>query len=198
MARLGIFGGSFDPPHLGHLILAETARVELRLDSVLWIPSPNPPHKTRADLSEYALRRRMVAAAIGGNPSFELSDIECERPGPYYTIDTVRILQQSRPTEEWRLLIGEDSLRDLPLWHDPTAVIAAVPLVTMRRPHSAADLSILEGKLPGITARTSFLDAPTVDISSTQIRARVRENSAYRYLVPESVAAIIQTEGLYR
>jgi nicotinate-nucleotide adenylyltransferase len=198
MARLGIFGGSFDPPHVGHLILAESARVELQLDSVLWVPSPDPPHKSRADLTRYETRRDLVMAAIAGNPYFALSEIECERPGPYYTVDTVHLLQQRHPETQFWLLLGEDSLRDLPLWHDPAALIAATPLVTLHRAQAEADLVSLERTLPGITARTYFLHAPTVAVSSTMIRSRMRDGVSCRYLLPESVESIIRNVGLYQ
>jgi nicotinate-nucleotide adenylyltransferase len=198
MARLGVFGGSFDPPHVGHLILAESAREELRLDSVLWMPSPDPPHKTRADLTRYEIRREMALAAIKGNPFFVLNEIERERPGPYYTVDTLRLLQQQHPLDQMWLLIGEDSLRDLPLWHDSNAILAATPLATMHRPHAEADLMKLEQSLPGIIQRTTFLRAPAIDLSSSMIRARFHEGLSCRYLLPESVEIILRTRSLYR
>jgi nicotinate-nucleotide adenylyltransferase len=198
MARLGIFGGSFDPPHIGHLILAETAREEMRLDSVQWVLTPDPPHKDRPDLTCYPLRRRMVEAAISGNAGFAINDVEQERPGPHYIVDTVRILQQRYSGDQTWLVVGEDSLRDLPRWHHPAELLAAIPLLVLRRPYAAADLAALERALPGITARTRFLDAPTVDVSSTAIRVRLREGRSCRYLLPEMVERIIRDEELYR
>jgi nicotinate-nucleotide adenylyltransferase len=198
MARLGIFGGSFDPPHWGHLILAETARVDMRLDSILWVLTPDPPHKDRTDLTPYSVRRRMLEAAIQGNPGFSLCEVEREREGPHYMVDTVRILQARHPDAQTWLLIGEDSLRDLPEWHQPADVIAAIPLLTMHRPLANVDLALLEQSLPGVSARVTFLDAPSVEVSSTMIRARVQHGRTYRYLLPETVEAIIREEALYR
>jgi nicotinate-nucleotide adenylyltransferase len=198
MARLGFFGGSFDPPHYGHLILAETARVDMNLDSVLWVLTPDPPHKDRPDLTPYPLRQRMLEAAIADNPRFSLCEVEREREGPHYMVDTVRILKQRHTHSETWLLIGEDSLRDLPHWDRPAELLQSIPLLTMHRPMAAADLQALEGALPGIAARIQFLNAPSVNISSTAIRARVREGKSCRYLIPDAVETIIRDEALYR
>ena len=198
MARLGIFGGTFDPPHWAHLILAEAARGQLALDRVWWVLTPDPPHKDRPDISPYAARKRMVLAAISGNDGFELCEVEQERPGPHYMADTMDILQARRPGDAFVLLIGEDSLRDLPLWHQPERLLRKFPLAVLRRPGSEADLAELDKALPEVAARVTFLDAPRQEISSTAIRACVRAGRSIRYWLPLEVETVIRAESLYR
>ena len=140
----------------------------------------------------------MLDAAMAGHTQFDLCEVERERPGPHYLIDTMQILRGQYPTAELYLLMGEDSLRDLPGWHEPEALIAAAPLLTMRRFSTPVDMSALERTLPGITARTTFLDAPGMDLSSTIIRARIHRGQTCRYLTPDSVLRIIQEAALYR
>lgn len=197
MARLGIFGGTFDPPHHAHLVLAGESCAQLRLDRVLWVLTPDPPHKDDPDITPYPVRRRMLLAAIEENPAFELCEVEAERPGPHYMADTVRILQERDPESEWFLLLGEDSLRDLPKWHDPRKLLRLCPLVVMRRPGAEADFAALEEALPGITGCVRFIEAPEFDISSTEIRARVHRGEDILPLVPFPVEEIIKREGLY-
>jgi nicotinate-nucleotide adenylyltransferase len=196
MERLGIFGGTFDPPHRAHLVLAGESLRQIGLDRVLWVLTPDPPHKD-AEITPYPIRREMVLAAIAENPAFELSEVELERPGPHYMADTVRILQKRDPGSEWFLLLGEDSLRDLPAWHNPRRLLRTGPLVVMRRPGAEADLAALETGLPGSTGRVRFIAAPLLDISSNEIRARVRRGEDILPLVPDPVHRIIEREGLY-
>jgi nicotinate-nucleotide adenylyltransferase len=197
MERLGIFGGTFDPPHLAHLVLAGEACRQLSLDRVLWVLTPDPPHKDNPDITPYSIRRQMLQAAIVANQAFELCEVESERPGPHYMVDTVRILQELNPDNEWFLLLGEDSLRDLPTWHSPRQLLRLCPLVVMRRPGAAADLAALEMALPGITGRVRFIDSPLLDISSTDIRARARRGEDIHPFVPNPVREIIQRERRY-
>ena len=198
MERLGILGGTFDPPHNGHRTLAAHSLRQLHLTGVLWVLTPNPPHKDRPGITPYTLRREMVHAAIAGNPAFILCEVESERPGPHYMVDTIAILQKRNPDEEYTLLLGEDSLRDLPIWHRPRDVLALCPLAVLRRPDRKADIAVLELLLPGIGARTTFLDAPPVDISSTEIRERVARGESIRGFLPAAVEEIILRCGLYR
>jgi nicotinate-nucleotide adenylyltransferase len=197
MERLGILGGTFDPPHNGHRTLADESLRQLHLTGVLWVLTPNPPHKDRPNITPYALRREMLQAAIAGNPSFTLCEVESERPGPHYMVDTISILQKRNPEADYTLLLGEDSLRDLPLWHRPRDVLALCELAVLRRPDRKADMAALEILLPGIGARTTFLDAPPVDISSTEIRDRIRRGETVEGLVPAGVEKIIRREFLY-
>jgi nicotinate-nucleotide adenylyltransferase len=198
MERLGILGGTFDPPHNGHRTLAEASLRKLQLDGVLWVLTPDPPHKTRPDITPYALRREMLQSAIAGNPAFLLCEVEAERPGPHYMVDTIAILQARNPQADYTLLLGEDSLRDLPLWNRPEDVIALCKLAVLRRPDRQADMAALEILLPGIGARTTYLDAPPVDISSTEIRDRIRRGETIAGLVPIEVEIIIRRELLYK
>jgi nicotinate-nucleotide adenylyltransferase len=198
MERLGLLGGTFDPPHNGHRMLAAESLRQLRLGGVLWVLTPDPPHKDRPDITPYALRREMLVAAIADNPAFFLCEVESERPGPHYMVDTISILKKRNPGTEYTLLLGEDSLRDLPLWHRPRDVITQCKLAVLHRPDLKADMAALEILLPGIGARTTFLDAPPVDISSTEIRDRIRRGETVEGLVPSGVEDIIRRKTLYK
>lgn len=198
MERLGILGGTFDPPHNGHCALAAQSLRQLHLTSVYWVLTPDPPHKEFPEITAYPLRREMVRAAIGGNPAFHLCEVESERPGPHYMADTIPILQKRNPNAEFILLLGEDSLRDLPTWHRPRDLLALCELAVLRRPNRMADMTTLESKLPGIGKRTTFLDAAPIDISSTKIRDRIRYGESIEGMVPAAVEKIIRQESLYR
>jgi nicotinate-nucleotide adenylyltransferase len=197
MERLGILGGTFDPPHNGHLALATRSLRQLRLSSVVWMLTPDPPHKDLPDITAYIMRREMLETAIAGNPAFILSEVESERPGPHYMVDTISILQERNPKAELTLLLGEDSLRDLPTWHRPGDILALCELAVLRRSDRKADMVALETKLPGIGARTTFLDAAPLDISSTEIRDRIRRGESIEGMVPAGVERIIRRKSLY-
>jgi len=197
--RLGIFGGSFDPPHVGHLILAAEALAQLRLDKVLWVLTPDPPHKRGQVLTPLALRLEMVAAAVADNPAFELSRVEIDRPGPHFAFETVRLLAARHPDAELVYLIGGDSLRDLPAWRDPQALLAGVAaLGVMRRPRTRIDLDRLEALIPGLKQKVAFIVAPQLEISSSQVRRRAASGGAFRYYLPERVYRIVEEHCLYR
>ncbi|MEW6650635.1 MAG: nicotinate-nucleotide adenylyltransferase [Chloroflexota bacterium] len=197
--QLGVFGGTFDPPHVGHLILASEAVEQLRLDRLLWVLTPDPPHKQGQVISSLEARLKLVQAAIGDNPCFELSLIEVDRPGPHYALDTVRLLKQAFEDARIFYLIGGDSLRDLPGWHRPGDLIAEIStLGVVRRPGDQIDLSRLEQAVPGLSARIEFIDAPLMEISAREIRQRVAEGRHYRYYLPPAVYTIIEQMGLYR
>jgi nicotinate-nucleotide adenylyltransferase len=198
MERLGVFGGTFDPPHNGHLALARAARDQFNLQTVLWVLTPDPPHKDRPDLTPYPERLAMLRSAIDGQRGFEISAVDIERPGPQYMVDTVRILRDRNPGAELFLLIGEDSLRDLPTWKEPRELLALCPIIAMHRPANGADLDALEEKLPGIRERVHFLTAPNYDLSSTKIRQMVRDGKSVLRMIPRPVAAVVEKENLYR
>jgi nicotinate-nucleotide adenylyltransferase len=196
---IGVFGGTFDPPHLGHRILADEARHQLGLEKVLWVVTAQPPHKPDGPHSPAEVRAEMVEAAIGGDPHFELSRADMDRPGPHYSVGTIAWLNQEQPARRWAYLMGADSLRDLPLWHEPGELLKMVEvLAVMGRPDAEAHLALLEGRIPGITAKVRWIVAPLVDLSSQEIRRRVGQREPYRYWVPEGVADIIERHGLYR
>jgi len=196
---IGIFGGTFDPPHLGHLILAAEALQQLQLSKVLWVLTPQPPHKPGNPISETRLRLDMVRRAIASQPGFELSTVELDRPGPHYTLETVDILQSKFPRSYLVLLVGGDSLRDLPGWYKPRELITAVhSLGVMRRPGSVVDMPALEASLPGLTRKLRFFETPQLEISSSTIRQRIASGGHYRYYLPASVYDYIQQNNLYR
>lgn len=195
--RLGILGGTFDPPHYGHLILAELAADGLALDRVLFVPAADPPHKgaVRAPARQ---RVALVECAIAGNPRFGLSRVDVDRPGPHYSVDMLRLLRGEFPAAEFVFLIGGDSLRDLPTWSRPAELIRLARLGVMRRPGSAPDPGQLERELPGIGARLDWIDAPQIDISASALARRVAAGLSIRYQTPEAVRAYIDAHGLYR
>jgi nicotinate-nucleotide adenylyltransferase len=199
MPSIGIFGGTFDPPHLGHLILAAEARAQFGLDRLLWVLTPDPPHKQDQPIAPLEHRLAMVKLAIADDPSFELSTVEMDRPGPHYALDTVKILADQNPGAELVYLMGGDSLRDLPAWYRPADLVAALRFIgVMRRLGDSIDLSALEKMLPGLTAKVRFVDAPLLDIAAHEIRARAAEGRPFRYFLPAGVYSYIVEHHLYR
>jgi nicotinate-nucleotide adenylyltransferase len=199
MAKLGIFGGTFDPPHLGHLILAAEAHAQLGLDRLLWVLTPDPPHKQDRTITPLEHRLAMVRLALEAAPEFELSTVDMDRPGPHYAVDTLRILAARNPGAELVYLMGGDSLRDLPLWNRPEEFVAACSLIgVMRRPGDAIDLSSLEAKFPGLAAKVSFVGAPLFDIAAHEIRQRIAAGWPFRYFLTPGVYEYIISQKLYR
>jgi nicotinate-nucleotide adenylyltransferase len=195
----GILGGSFDPPHYGHLALAETARVQLHLNSVFFVPAGEPPHKRNRPISSAEDRAAMTAAAIADNPAFTLSRVDLERPGPHYTVDMLTLLRAQHPnTDEWFLLMGEDSLHDLPTWYNPQGILEQVCLAVMPRMGKRVDLARLAAALPALEQKLVWLDIPPVNFAATDLRRRVGEGLPLRYLVPPSVEAYIAEHNLYQ
>lgn len=194
--RLGILGGTFDPPHMGHLIIAECARDTLQLDTVLFVPAGNPPHKETVSPAEH--RYQMVVTAARANRAFTVSRVDLDRPGPHYSADMLTILCRAYPTAEVYFLLGSDSLNDLPRWHDPGRILTQAKLGVIRRPSIPVDMDALEITLPGVTATVSWVNAPEIDISATELRERVQRQASIRYQVPDAVINYIQSAGLYR
>jgi nicotinate-nucleotide adenylyltransferase len=196
--RVGLFGGTFDPPHVGHLILASEAKSQLELTRVLWTVTPDPPHKQDQSITSLEHRLAMVKLAIQDEPSFELSDIELSRPGPHYTVDTIKLLSQENPNAEIVPIIGGDSLNDLPTWHKPKEILYAAHWVgVMRRPGEETNLEALERKLPGISSKVHYVEAPLLEIASREIRERAASGKPFRYYLPESVYEYIERHHLY-
>ncbi len=200
MERLtGVLGGTFDPPHYGHLALAESAQTALSLERVLWVVTALPPHKPGRKHSAVELRVEMVEAAIDGNESFSVSRADIDRPPPHYAVDTLRWLAARQPGARFAYLIGSDSLRDLPTWHTPVQFVEACEVVgILRRPGVVVDLRSLEREIPGLSRKARFVDAPQLPISGADIRRRVAEGEPFEHLLPPAVAKIIQRERLYR
>ena len=198
--RIGIFGGTFDPPHLGHLILASEAQTQLELDRLLWILTPEPPHKQDQDITPIEDRLAMVRLAIADNPDFELSRIELDRPGPHYTLDTIKIVSEQNPGADIVPIIGGDSLRDLPKWHQPQELVYACHWIgVMRRPSDdETNLEALERELPGISSKVHYVDAPLLEIASREIRNRIASGRSVRYYLPTPVYEYIEQNHLYQ
>ena len=197
--RMGIFGGTFDPPHVGHLILAMEAFDQLHLDKVLWVLTPNPPHKIGKEITSTEIRLEMVEASIGDDPAFQLSRVDIDRPGPHYMRDTVDLLRLEFPAASLVFLMGGDSLRDLPTWHEPVDFVRSCDhLGVMHRVGEKINLDLLEKKIPGISHKVEFIEAPILEISSQKVRQLVSLGKPYRYYLLPSVFEIIQFKGLYR
>ena len=195
--RIGVLGGTFDPPHVGHLILAEQARDQLNLEHVLWVPAGEPPHKQGQSISPTPHRLEMVSLAIGDNRAFIISDIDIARPGPHYTADMLEIVAQQFPGADLYFVVGGDSLRDIPTWHDPQRVVENANLAVMGRPGAQTDIHALESAVPHISSRISVLDTPLVNISGMTIRERIIKGNSIRYLVADSVGDYIVRNRLY-
>jgi nicotinate-nucleotide adenylyltransferase len=199
-SRLGIMGGTFDPIHYGHLVAAETARIELKLDKVLFIPTGIPPHKIDRQVTDAHLRHEMVEMAIKSNKNFEVSRIEIEREGPTYTIDTLRILHDIFPDQELFFITGTDALRELLTWRYPEEIIKLAKIVGASRPgYDSRDLlTKIYRRYPFTKGRISELEVPALAISSTDIRARVKNNKSIRYLLPDEIRLFIKNNKLYQ
>lgn len=197
--RIGIFGGTFDPPHLGHLILGAEACYQLALDRLLFVLTPDPPHKNDQLITPLPDRLAMLQAAIDSDPAFTLSRVEIDRPAPHYSVDTVRLIKQRFPNDLIFYIMGGDSLKSLPVvWHKPAELLAICDgLGVMRRPMDHLDLDALEAQLPGIRDKVQIIEAPLLDIASRQIRQRIAEGRPYVYFIPEAVRHVIVERGLY-
>jgi nicotinate-nucleotide adenylyltransferase len=197
--RIGIFGGTFDPPHLSHLILAEEAIHHMNLERLLFVLTPDPPHKQDRLITSSIDRLAMVEAAIRDNEKFELSRVEIDRPGPHYSIDTVRLLQEEFPKAMLIYLMGGDTLVYLPKWNRPDEfVMACHQIGVMRRPDDKIDLAAIEMELPGVSEKVQFIEAPLLEIASKQIRRRIAEGRPYRYYITPAVVEVIKERGIYR
>jgi nicotinate-nucleotide adenylyltransferase len=196
--RIGLLGGTFDPPHLGHLWLAEAARQTLQLDKVLFLPAGQPPHKTTDPVTAVHHRRAMTELAIQANPHFQLDLTDIDRPSPHYTSTLLPLIHQSYPDSELWLLIGSDSLRDLPSWHEPRQVITQCRLAVLPRPGIVVDWVWLSLSVPGVDRVVDLLNGPTMDISSTAVREWAAGSGRPRYLVPAPVLTYLEERRLYR
>ena len=200
VGRLGVFGGTFDPIHIGHLIIAEEARVKLGLERVIFVPAGKPWLKEHRDIAPGEHRIEMIRLAIAANPRFSVSTVDLDRAGPSYTVHTLPDLRRELGGEvDFYFILGIDALAGLPLWKEPEGVVEMCHLVAARRPGAGAlDLESLERSMPGISSRIIFLDNPLVDISSTDIRERVAAGLPIADLVPDAVARYIGEQGMYK
>jgi nicotinate-nucleotide adenylyltransferase len=198
--NIGVLGGTFDPIHSGHLIIAEEARLKLSLAKVLFVPAGQPWLKTNRTITPANHRIEMVKRAIGTNSYFELSTVEVDHPRPSYSLETIIILQRQLGAEvRIFFLVGWDSLAELPKWKEPAKLIQLCKLVAITRPgFSRPDLKALESSVPGVTQSVVWLDIQPIDISSSDIRDRVAQGLSIHGLVPEGVESYIKEEKLYR
>ena len=195
--NLGILGGTFDPIHIGHLVVAEEARIKLGLSEVLFVPAGQPWLKQDRHITLAAHRVEMVRRAIADNPYFKLNTLEVDRPGPSYTVDTLRSLQDQLSSESSLFFIlGRDTLAELPLWKEPRKVIQLCRLVVPPRLGSR-DLRHLEETIPGLLERVIQLDMPVIGISSSEIRQRIARGLSIRYLVPPAVEQYVTEQRIY-
>lgn len=191
-AGVGVFGGTFDPIHIGHLLLAEAAREELALDKVLFVPAGRQWRKEQVDrdISPAEHRLAMVRLAIAGNEMFEVSAIDVEREGPSYTVDTLEALRAEMPEAQFRFIAGADALADMPHWHEVERIFELASVCVAGRPGE-------DEQAAPFAARVTWLEMPEIEISSTGIRERVRAGKSVRYMVPDAVADYIKERGLY-
>lgn len=197
--RLGVYGGTFDPLHCGHLILAAEAQQQLGFDLLLWVLTPYPPHKKEQIITPVEHRLDMLKLAIAENSIFQLSQVEIERPGPHFALDTMKLLEEKYPDAELIYLMGIDSLRDLPTWHRPREFVAVChAIAVMQRPGVYADLTALEAQIPDISQKVLFVKAPIIGISSSELRKRIAQGQPYRYFLPGPVYKLIRERHLYQ
>jgi len=200
--RIGIFGGTFDPVHYGHLLLAESAREQCRLDEVQFVPAATPPHKQGQAVTPAEARLDMLRLAVGGHETFRVCDSEIRRGGVSYTVDTLADLRQKHPEAELFLLVGADTLVDLPNWREPERVLElAVPVVVGRPGSAEPDYGVLAALVSSdrlATFRQCRVEMPAIGISSRDLRFRAAEGRSLRYQTPRGVEAYISAHGLYK
>ncbi len=197
--RVGILGGTFDPIHIGHLVAAEAVRYSLELDQVIFIPAGRSPLKP-APAAPASQRLAMVELAIRSNPYFRVSTLELERPGPSYTVDTLRQLRADLgPAVELYFIAGQDAVADLARWHQPRELLSLCRLVAVTRPsYTSFDPRRLEAAIPGVSESLVLVEMPLIGVSASDLRRRVREGRPIKYLVPEAVEEYIYRHGLYK
>jgi nicotinate-nucleotide adenylyltransferase len=197
--RVGVLGGTFNPPHIAHLVCAQEALVGLGLDRVLLAPVNEPPHKTAEGDPGVQHRVALCRAAVAGDPRLDVTCVDAVRPGPSWTVDTLRALHADVPEDELTFIVGGDMAYSLPAWREPAAVLELAELgVAEREGVRRADIAARLAGLPGAAERVRFFDMPRLDVSSSLIRRRVAAGGPVRYLVPDAVAEYIDEHGLYR
>lgn len=196
--RIGVFGGTFDPPHHGHLVLAEQCREQCKLDEVWFVPAAIPPHKQDLTISPAKARCDMIEFAIAGNPQFKMNRVEIDRPGPSYTVTTLEQIRDEGPSRELFLLVGADSIRDLPTWRQPDRIQDLATIVAVNRGRTTPTEAQRQALHPTVADRIRFVGMPGIEISATDIRQRVADGRSIRYLVPRAVESYIQHHRLYR
>lgn len=198
--RIGIYGGTFDPVHLGHLVLAETCREQCQLDRVIFIPAGVPPHKQGRELTAGHIRADLLEFAVAGYGEFSVDRSEIKRSGPSFTVETLRALRQAHPDDELFFLMGADSLAEFHLWREPREIATLAGLIVVNRgtqpPSSPESLVPLLGR--DAVDRIQFVTMPGIDISASDLRRRARDGHSLRYLVPRAVERYIIEHQVYR
>jgi len=196
--RVGVLGGTFDPPHIGHLVAAEEARVQLKLGWVVFVPAGMPPHKLDEPVTPAVHRVEMITRAIASNPHFFVSLVDVGRPGPSYTVQMLQALrEQWGAGTEMYFIMGMDSLADLPTWHKPEHLVELCRLAVVGRPGYDVNMDELNAILPGIEKKVHYVNMPLLEVSSTDLVCRVQQGRPIRYYVPTEVEVYIRTHGLY-
>jgi nicotinate-nucleotide adenylyltransferase len=198
MAGVGVLGGTFDPPHIGHLVIAQEALRQLSLTRLIFAPTRQPPHKPPIGITPIEHRLAMVRLAISAHPEFSISDVDVDRAGPTYTVDTMKLLHQQYPEDELYFIMGMDSLANILTWRSPDRLIQICRLAVFNRPGFSVDLNALETQLPGLEKRIALLPAPSLDIAASDLQRRVRAGQSIAHLVPDAVGTYIVEHGLYR
>ena len=200
--RLGIFGGTFDPVHFGHLALAEECLAAANLDELWLVPAASPPHKGGKKLSRFDQRKEMLELAIAGNEKFKVEPMEADRPGPSFTIDTLEEIQKRKPNDELFLIIGGDSALEFSTWKDPAKIASLATIIVRIRPGfimpTEQEFISQLGKELGVVPKVIFVAGPPfLDVSSSLLKERVSNNKSVRYLLPRAVEVYIQQKKLY-
>lgn len=195
---IGVFGGTFDPIHHGHLIIAGELRYRLGLEQVLFLPAGRPPHKTDQDITPDHHRLKMLESALDEDPTLDVSYVDIERSGLSYTADSMRVHQEHYPDREIMFLMGQDSFRDFPHWHEPGRIAELVRIGVAMRPGIVVDVENIFHRIPELEGRVEFINVPLIQIASSDIRRRVRSNEPIRYHVPVQVEEYIRQHRLYR
>lgn len=197
--KVGIFGGTFDPIHIAHLILADEAIAQLSLFQLHFVLTPDPPHKNDVCISDVEYRLEMLSAAILDNHRFVLSKVDLDRPPPHFALDTVKIFKDEYPGVHVCYVMGGDSLYDLPKWHEPIRFVEMCDSIgVMQRPGVVIDYTNLEEQIPGIHNKIDYIYAPLLDISGSNIRQKIQHNGPYRYYLSDNVYQIVEKYRLYR
>ncbi|MFL5327308.1 MAG: nicotinate (nicotinamide) nucleotide adenylyltransferase [Gemmataceae bacterium] len=199
--RIGVYGGSFNPVHVGHLIMAEQCREQARLDEIWFVPSARHPLKTDYPPAEFHHRVEMLRLAIDDQPNYRIETLENDRPGLSYTADTLDELQRQNPKAEFFLILGSDTLPEFPRWHEPRRIIERATLLVMERhPWPVVDAEALRQSLAlpnEVPLRMQRVNVPLIDLASTDIRRRIAEGRSVRFMLPRIVEDYVRDKGLY-
>lgn len=198
LARVGVLGGTFDPPHIGHLVAAEEARVQLDLERVTFVPAGIPPHKLGEPVTPAVHRVEMTMRAVASNPYFFVSLVDVERAGPSHTVDTLKLLRARwGASTDIYFILGLDMLADLPNWHEPQQLVELCRLAVVDRPGYDIDMDELDRTIPGVARQVDQVSMPRLEVSSTDLRRRVRQSKTIRYYVPVEVEAYVHAHRVY-